>query len=65
MIKECSPRRPSSILKSTQAILLLAMVFVTALLHHTSLAPKVFMDARSYLQVFTTVAYGYSPLVPR
>jgi hypothetical protein len=43
-----------------QAILLLAMVFVSALLLYV--AAESFHGRRSYLQVFSTVAYGYSPL---
>jgi len=43
-----------------QAILWLAMVFVSALLLYV--ATESFHGRRSYLQVFSTVAYGYSPL---
>jgi hypothetical protein len=43
-----------------QAVLLLAMVFVSALL--VWMATESFNGRRSFLEVFSTVAYGYSPL---
>ena len=44
-----------------QAILLVAMVFVSAKLLHT--ASNNFHGRRTFAQVFTTVAYGFSPLL--
>ena len=47
--------------ETVQALLLLLMVFVSAKLLHT--ASNNFHGRRSFHQVFTTVAYGFSPLL--
>jgi hypothetical protein len=44
-----------------QALLLLAVVFVSAALLH--IASQNFHGKRTYLQTFTTIAYGFSPLL--
>lgn len=46
--------------ETVQAVLLVAMVFLSALLLHT--ASNNFHGRRTFHQVFTTVAYGFSPL---
>lgn len=47
--------------ESTQAVALLLMVFIAALLLHV--AGNTFHGKRSYRQAFAVVAYGFSPLL--